>query len=313
LDVAEPRPVIIICGPTGSGKTSVAVDLARDFPIEVISADSRQIIKYLNIGTAKPSPEEQLAAPCHLIDMVEPGERYSAYQFIKDADRAIHGIISRRHIPLIVGGTGLYLKAFTDGVVETDESARDEIRADLEAEMDRVGASEMHRRLELIDPREAAKIHPNNKVRLIRALEIFELTGQSKSDLTASGAYNRSRYKAEYHRLMPEREDLYRVIERRVDRMIEDGLVDEVRKLVDDGKSDSIRRANVIGYNEILDFMEARIDLQTAVAAMKQNHRRYAKRQITWFSHQAGGPSYPDGRQMRGALVERLKVLGWVS
>lgn len=291
----------------------MAVDLAGTYPIEVVSADSRQIIKHLNIGTAKPTAAEQEAAPCRLIDLIEPGERYSAYRFVEDADRAIDDIIARQHVPLIVGGTGFYLKAFTDGVVEIDEATRDEIRADLETEMERVGPEALHERLTMIDPVEAARVHPNNKVRLIRALEIFELTGQSKTDLTASGAYNKSRYRAEYHCLMPEREALYRRIETRVEQMIEDGLVDEVRELVRAGRKEPVRRANVIGYNEILDFLDGRLEFDAAVAAIKQNHRRYAKRQITWFRHQTGGVFYPETQNMRRSLSERIKALEWVS
>jgi len=291
----------------------VAVDLARTYPVEVVSADSRQIIKRLNIGTAKPTPSERAAARCHLIDLIEPGERYSAYRFVEDADQAIGDIIARQRIPLVVGGTGFYLKAFTDGVVEIDEAARDEIRADLEAEMERQGPETLHQRLTVIDPLEASRIHPNNRVRLIRALEIFELTGQSKTDLSASGAYNKSRYRAEYHCLMPEREALYRRIETRVEQMIEDGLVDEVRELTRAGWTDSVRSSNVIGYNEILDHLDGRWELDAAVAAIQQNHRRYAKRQITWFRHQIGGVFYPETQVLRHSVSERLKALGWTS
>jgi len=173
--VADLPPIPIICGPTGSGKTSVAVQLAAGFPIEIISADSRQVIKHLDIGTAKPTPDEQQAVRFHLIDLIEPGERYSAFQFIEDCDTAAGDIIGRKRIPVVVGGTGLYLKALTEGVVEIEQD-RPEIRQHLEDEMARLGPEVMHRRLVELDPAEAERIHANNRVRVLRALEIYELT-----------------------------------------------------------------------------------------------------------------------------------------
>ena len=187
----------VICGPTASGKTAIAVSLASSFPIEIVSADSRQIIRRLDIGTAKPTADERKAVRFHLLDLIDPGERYSAYQFIEDADATISDIVSRKRIPVIVGGTGLYLRALVDGVIEI-ESDNPEIRERLQKEMDTIGPEMMHRRLAQIDPAEARAIHPNNRIRVLRALEIYELTHQPKSKLMASGAYKKSRY--EYYR-----------------------------------------------------------------------------------------------------------------
>ncbi|RKX24082.1 MAG: tRNA (adenosine(37)-N6)-dimethylallyltransferase MiaA, partial [Candidatus Zixiibacteriota bacterium] len=209
MGVSEQLRIPIICGPTASGKTGVAMDLAGEYAVEIISADSRQIIKYLDIGTAKPTIEEQRKVSFHLIDLIEPGERYSAVRFLVDSDRAVSDILNRGHIPLVVGGTGLYLRALTEGVVKIEENDNPELREKLQRQMEELGPEEMHRRLAELDPDEAARIHPNNKVRVIRALEICELAGQSKTTLVASGAYKKSKYEYEYFCLVPPRDELY--------------------------------------------------------------------------------------------------------
>ncbi len=299
-------PIPIICGPTGAGKTGVAVEAANRFPIEVVSADSRQIIRDLNIGTAKPTRREQAAVPMHLIDIIEPGERYSAFRFIDDANAAIEDILSRQSVPVVVGGTGLYLRALTEGIVEIDEEDLN-IRRRLEAEMDELGPEAMHDRLASVDPIEAGKTHPNNRVRVIRALEIFELTGRSRSELAATGRYRKAEYPFVYFCLAPPRGELYERINQRVDRMMADGLLEEVRGLVEQGKEEAIRRANVIGYNEMLGHLDGRLTLDEAVALLKQTHRRYAKRQMTWFRHQTGAIFAENGDRV---LVELFGALG---
>ena len=182
----------VICGPTASGKTGAAFALADEFPLEIISADSRQVVKHLDIGTAKPTPEENAKVTTHLIDIIEPGQRYSAFDFIEDAKRLIEEIQSRDKIPVIAGGTGLYMDALTRGMIEIDSQDM-EIRQRLERETEELGAGAMHKRLEKIDPLEAAKIHPNNKVKVIRALEIYYLTGKPKSEIIVTGIYKKKR------------------------------------------------------------------------------------------------------------------------
>ncbi|MBI5267876.1 MAG: tRNA (adenosine(37)-N6)-dimethylallyltransferase MiaA [candidate division Zixibacteria bacterium] len=218
--MAETSPIPIICGPTGSGKTAAALELAGRFPYEIVNADSRQIIRHLEIGTAKPTAEERSRAVFHLLDLIEPGEAYSAVRYVTDATRVIKDIIKRGNRPLIVGGTGLYLRALSEGIVQI-ESDDMTIRERLEAEMTSVGSEPLWERLNQIDPLEAAKVHPNNKVRIIRALEIYQLTGKTKSELMASGGYQSSGFQFTYYCLQPERGLLYRGIEARVDQMIE--------------------------------------------------------------------------------------------
>ncbi len=303
--MAEPTTIPIICGPTGSGKTGTALSLARDWPLEIISADSRQMIKYLDLGTAKPTAEEQSLADFHFVDTIEPGERYTAYQFLIEADRTAGEILDRGRHPLVVGGTGLYLSALSDGVVEIEEDDGGAVRTRLQEEMAELGPEQMHLRLKEIDPAEAERIHPNNKVRVIRALEIFELTGKRKSDLAASDAYKKSRYRYAYVCLSPPRDVLYARIDARVDEMMRDGLLDEIEELIKRGLGDAIRIANVIGYEELLDFLEDRCPLDEAVAMIKQNSRRYAKRQMTWFRNRVRCLFCEDSNEVQKA-VERL-------
>ena len=299
--MAEYPIIPIICGPTASGKTSVTLELAEDFPLEVVSADSRQIIKHLDIGTAKPTRQEREQVPVHLVDLIEPGERYSAFRFISDATRVIGEIIERGNQPIVVGGTGLYLRALTEGVVEI-ENEDISVRERLEQEWDTEGGEKMHSRLAGIDPPEAAKIHPNNRQRVIRALEIFYLTGKTKSEIITTGAHFKSPYRFECFCLAPDRAELYERVNVRVDQMMSGGLLDELQALVDEGSADRIRSANVIGYSELLDYIERKTTLDEAVALIKQNTRRFAKRQMTWFRGQSECAFYRDNKSLREAL-----------
>ncbi|MDF1545293.1 MAG: tRNA (adenosine(37)-N6)-dimethylallyltransferase MiaA [bacterium] len=303
LDAADQNRLKVICGPTASGKTSAALKLSRHKQIEIVSADSRQIIKQLEIGTAKPTREEREQVAFHLLDLIEPGERYSAFKFIEDASTAIKDILNRGRLPVIVGGTGLYLKALSQGVVEV-ERGDSRVREKLESELDELGTEQMHRRLSEIDPDEAEKIHPNNKQRLVRALEIYELTGKSKSEIVASGEYRKAEFEFDFHCLIPPRELLYERINKRVDRMIEAGLVEEFHGLIERGMSDRLRKANVIGYQELLDWRDGKADFEEAVNMIKQNSRRYAKRQITWFRGQTDAQFYPNEQALLDVLLQ---------
>jgi tRNA dimethylallyltransferase len=292
----------IICGPTASGKTGLALKLAADRPVEIVNADSRQIIRYLDIGTAKPTEAEQARAPFHLVDIIDPGERYNAFRFLQDANRIVGEILKRDATPLVVGGTGLYLRALTEGVVEISSTDMT-IRARLEEEMEELGAAAMHERLQNIDPLEAAKVHRNNRNRIIRALEIFYLTGKPKSELIVTGAYKKSEQKFRYFCLMPDRQQLYETINARVDQMMDVGLLAEIQTLVEEGWKPQLRTAHVIGYDELLDHIDGRSSLEDAVALMKQNSRKYAKRQMTWYRHLDKSCQFAD----RDALLTELR------
>lgn len=305
MDALEQHPVVpILAGPTGSGKTSLAVELAREYPIEIVSADSRQIIRQLSIGTAKPTAADRQQAPTHLIDVVDLGQRYSAFQFMSDASFAILEIFGRGKLPLVVGGTGLYIKALMEGVVEIEGDDLG-IRDRLEAELADQGAEVLHARLREIDPLEAAKIHPHNEVRLIRALELFELTGTPKSELIAWTKHRRPPFAFELVILNPPRDVLYERINARVDQMFADGLLREVKGLIESSQAQLLRSANVIGYNELLDHFNGNLSLAEAVHLTKQNHRRYAKRQITWFR----GQTDTIACETREQAAERLRAI----
>lgn len=258
--------------------------LAEDRPLEIVSADSRQVYKRLDIGTAKPTKADQALAAVHLIDLIEPGERYNAWRFVEEADRALHDIIARGKKPLLVGGTGLYLAALTRGVIELEEDDM-AVRARLEAELSRDGAAALHARLAAIDPLEASKTHPNNSVRVMRALEIYELTGLPKSQAFLSRTHRRSDFQFAWYCLIPPREELYQRINERTQQMIEQGWLDEVRALADSGLAEAVQKTNIIGYSELLDVLAGRLSLDNAMAQIEQATRRYAKRQITWFRH----------------------------
>lgn len=303
--MASPAPIPIICGPTGSGKTGVAVRLAASYPIEVVSADSRQIIRHLDIGTAKPTQQERDAVATHLLDLIEPGERYTAFRFIDDATAAIKNIFTRDKLPVVVGGTGLYLRALTDGIVEIEEEDMS-VRDALEREMEQLGPAAMYEQLERIDPLEAARTHPNNRVRVLRALEIYRRTGRTRSELAETGHYRRSGFDFTPFCLAPQREELYERINGRVDGMMASGFLEEVRRLVDEGRAEAVRRANVLGYVELLDHLEGKYSLAEAVALIKQHHRRYAKRQLTWFRNQTAARFYESSDRLTEAVATAL-------
>jgi tRNA dimethylallyltransferase len=308
LAVGNQPAIAVICGPTGSGKTAAALTLAEKYPVEVVSADSRQVIKYLDIGTAKPTAEERGAVTFHLLDIVEPGERYSAYRFLVDAEAAIGRCLQMGNIPLVVGGTGLYLNALTNGVVEIPEDHDGLVRSRLETDLGRLGPKALHARLMQVDPDEARKIHPNNAIRVMRALEIFELTGKSKSQIVISGSYKISGYRFVTYCLLPPRDELYAEIDSRVDRMMRAGLLEELRVLITRGLGESIRRANVIGYQELMEHLDGRYSIDEAIALIKQNTRRYAKRQMTWFRHQTDGRVFANTKAVAAAVAADLEI-----
>ena len=274
--------LLCILGPTAVGKTDLSVELAGRIDGEVISADSRQVYRYMDIGTAKPSPKQRELVPHHLIDCVYPDERFSAADFQRLADKAISEIKSRGRVPILVGGTGLYFRALVDGLFEGPE-ADEELRERLRRQARESGNLALYERLRRIDPQYASKIHPNDLVRIIRALEVYEKTGRPMSELQRQWSSGQTRYRFIALCLIRERGELYERIERRVDRMIEEGFVDEVRRLLEMGYDRDLNSMKGIGYRELAAHLYGEITLDEAVKLIKRRTREYARRQIIWF------------------------------
>lgn len=275
------RTVIVIVGPTCSGKSYLAFKLAKLLHTEIISADSRQFYKQLNIGTAKPTIEELKEVKHYFINTLEIDEMYNASKFAEDAEVVIDLLLSKNKTPIVAGGSGLYIKALIDGIVETAEKD-EELRAELLKKRDKFGNEYLYEELKKVDPVSAEKMLPQNWKRVMRALEVYHLTGipiwkhhsmQSK----------KSKYDFIQIGLKWERDILYKNIEDRVDKMIESGLVDEVKKLFESGFDEKLNSLNTVGYKEIFTYLKGEHDLNRAIELIKRNTRRYAKRQITWF------------------------------
>jgi tRNA dimethylallyltransferase len=275
------RRVIVIAGPTCSGKTSVSIELSKHFASEIISADSRQVYKFLDIGTAKPTGEELKAAKHHLVDCLTPDQEYNASKFEIDSIKLIEELFEAGKIPIVAGGSGLYIKALIEGIfnsVDTDE----ELRAGYLEKRKNLGDEYLYEELKKVDPESASKMLPQNWKRVIRALEVFHLTGEPIWK-------HQENYKRDINfgfirfGLNWKRELLYKRIELRVDRMIELGLVEETKKVLEMGYSKNANSLNTVGYKEIISFLEGEITLERAVELIKRNTRRFAKRQMTWF------------------------------
>jgi tRNA dimethylallyltransferase len=274
--------LIALLGPTAVGKTKISIQIAQKLEAEIISLDSRQIYKYLDIGTAKPTQAEQALVRHHLIDVVEPTEDFTAADYQKLAAEAIKDIQNRGKIPLIVGGCGMYFRALVDGLFE-GPSADSQIRAELRAEAEQKGSTYLYQRLCEIDPQYAAKIHPNDLIRIIRALEVHMKSGRPISQLQKQWEANQPRYNFIAFGLERNRQELYNEINQRLEIMIEAGLIDEVKSLLNRGYSKNLKPLQSFGYKEIIAHLEGQYDLLTAVDLIKQNTRRFAKRQLTWF------------------------------
>lgn len=273
--------IFAVLGPTAAGKTAVGVRLAQTLDGEIVSVDSRQIYRELDIGTAKPTAEERAAARHHLIDVAPPAQKYSAALFQKEADAAISDIRSRGKLPILVGGAGLYFRALTDGIFD-GPSADPAARRRLEAEADAHGNERLMNRLYKVDREAAERIHPNDRMRLVRALEVYELTGRPISELRREWRGKPPRYEIAAVGLRRPREQLNRRINARVKRMLADGLLEETQALrAKYARSDPA--FNGFGYAELWDYLDGKHTFEKAVELLKRNTRRYAKRQMTWF------------------------------
>lgn len=278
-----PPKIIVICGPTASGKSALALELARRLDGEIVNADSMQVYRSMDIGTAKPSTEERARIPHHLIDIADPDQPFSAADFAVAADAAIRGIDSRDRRAIVVGGTGLYIRALLKGLVDSPGGA-DDFRQALHEEAGRLGNEALLERLRQVDPELAERLHPNNLPRIIRALEVHHLTGIPLSRYQQEHGFSGQRYRNLQIGLRVGRPLLYSRIDQRVDRMLEQGLLQEVRHLLSEGYGPEAKAMRAIGYKEMMAHLAGECSLEEAIRLIKRNTRHYAKRQLTWFN-----------------------------
>lgn len=277
------RPLVIITGPTASGKTALSIELAKQIGGEIISADSMQVYRHMDIGSAKVTKEEMEGVPHHLIDVLDPSEEFNVVRFQEMARKAMEGIYERGKIPIIAGGTGFYIQALLYDIDFTETDENNSIREELEQKARTEGASVLHAMLKEIDPESAEAIHENNVKRVIRAIEFYRQTGKKISDHNRQEREKSSPYQFLYYVIDLPRELLYSRIEQRVDQMIEQGLVEEVKALQAMGCTRDMVSMQGLGYKEILDYLNGQLTLDEAVYVLKRDTRHFAKRQLTWF------------------------------
>lgn len=277
------RPMIVLTGPTAVGKTETSLQLAKAVGGEIISADSMQVYRYMNIGTAKIRPEQMQGIPHYLVDEQEPDEEFNVMIFQKKVKEYIEDIYSRGKIPILVGGTGFYIQAVLYDIAFTENQGEDRYRRDLQQLAEEQGELFLHEKLRQVDPESAEAIHPNNIKRVIRALEYFHFTGEKFSAHNAVERARKSPYQFLYVVLNMDRERLYQRIDRRVDQMLEEGLVAEVQALLERGYDRSLVSMQGLGYKEIAAALEGECTLEEAIYRIKRDTRHFAKRQLTWF------------------------------
>jgi len=300
------RTILTIVGPTASGKTELAQLLADRCNGEIVSADSRQIYRYLDIGTAKPTPDQRSRTPFHLIDFLAPDQAYSCGQFNHDAQACIRDILDRKRKPIVCGGTGLYLRALYEPLHRMPRSTP-ETKQKINDELAAVGLDELYRRLRKVDPAWAEKIGARDRQRILRGLEIHDLTGRPISEFFA-GPRPVPEFEPRYIGLRLERPVLYERIDRRFDRMLEMGLVDEVRAVLGRGYAPDCPGLRTIGYQEIIAYVQGKQSLDDAAALAKKNTRNFARRQETWFKKMKG-ITWLDGEKPIEELMNEVKKL----
>lgn len=272
--------LLVIIGPTAVGKTALSLKIAQEFRGEILSGDSMQVYRYMDIGTAKASEEERAVVPHHLIDLYEPDYPFSVQEFQKIARKTIEEVYQRSHLPMLVGGTGLYVESVTHNYLMPEVEENPSLRQKLRELAEREGNEELHNRLQKIDPVSASKLHPNDQKRLIRALEVYHQTGQPMSQLKRKGE---SPYRSLWIGLTMPRDLLYERINLRVDLMIQQGLVEEVKMLRQMGYNATATSMQAIGYKEIHRYLDGEWSLEYAIEQIKKGSRNYAKRQLSWF------------------------------
>lgn len=280
------KPLIILTGPTAVGKTALSIRLAKAIGGEIISADSMQVYRRMDIGSAKITKEEMMGIPHHLIDVLEPDEEFNVTVFQKLAKAAVEEIYSRGNIPIVAGGTGFYIQALLNDIDFTENGEDTSIRDELEALAKEKGAEYLHGMLLAIDPESAEQIHANNKKRVIRAIEYYRQTGERISEHNKRERQKESPYEFLYYVVNTDRDILYQRIDQRVDEMMKQGLVQEVKELKDSGCTRDMVSMQGLGYKEILDYLQGECTLSDAVYLLKRDTRHFAKRQITWFKRE---------------------------
>ncbi|MDW5299880.1 MAG: tRNA (adenosine(37)-N6)-dimethylallyltransferase MiaA [Sedimentibacter sp.] len=275
--------IIVIVGPTAVGKTHVSVELAKKLNTEIISADSMQIYKGMDIGTAKVSNKETQGIIHHMIDLINPDENFSVSDFKNDAENIINNMLLNNNIPVIVGGSGLYINSLIYDLDFGNAKSNSQLRDYYTYYYEEHGEDTLYEKLKKIDPESAEKIHKKNVKRVIRALEVHDITGKKFSELNTDIRKQSNKYECILIGLSLDRKILYDRINQRVDKMIEDGLIDEVKTLIDKGYDKNLVSMQAIGYKEIIEYLEGNTTLEDAVNILKRNTRRFAKRQYTWF------------------------------
>ncbi|MEW4283624.1 tRNA (adenosine(37)-N6)-dimethylallyltransferase MiaA [Priestia koreensis] len=279
--MGEKQKLVVLIGPTAVGKTNLSISLAEALNGEIISGDSMQIYRQMDIGTAKIKREEMKGIPHHLLDIKDPDEAFSVADFQTIVREKISEIASRGKVPMIVGGTGLYIQSVIYDYQFAEKEENREIKQRLEALLDEKGIEYLYNKLKEVDPASAERIHINNHRRVMRALEVYEATGKPFSDNVSEQSYELL-YDVTLIGLTMDRDKLYERINMRVDMMVDEGLLDEVKRLYDGGIRD-VQSIQAIGYKEIYEYLDGHVTLEKAVEQLKQNSRRYAKRQLTWF------------------------------
>ena len=274
--------VIVICGPTASGKTALSIELAKKINGEIISSDSMQIYKDMDIGTAKPSKEEMQGIQHYLLDFVEPSQRYSVAEFKKDAEKAIEEILQKGKTPIIVGGTGLYVDSLIYGIEYQTIEFDEQYRKQLEERVEKEGLETLYNEAKKIDPQAIEKISANDKKRILRILEIYKATGKNKTEQELESRKNGVKYDYKVFAINMDREKLYERINKRVDIMIENGLIEEVEKLLEKYKEFPTAMQG-LGYKEVIEYLQGKVSKEEMIENIKRETRRYAKRQLTWF------------------------------
>lgn len=280
------KPLIILTGPTAVGKTSLSIGLAKAVNGEIISADSMQVYRHMDIGSAKIRPDETEGVPHHLIDCLEPDEEFNVVKFQQMAKTAMKSIYAKNKIPILVGGTGFYIQAITGDIDFTEHGEDDTYRKSLEDKARKEGAESLHQMLAQVDPASAAAIHANNVKRVIRALEYYQQTGSPISLHNQQQRQKESPYNLAYFVLNDERSRLYQRIDSRIDQMLAQGLIEEVKNLKEMGYHKGMVSMQGLGYKEILSYLDGTWSLEEAVYVLKRDTRHFAKRQITWFKRE---------------------------